>query len=108
MIRKSYSIEGLVQGVGFRPYIYGVAHKLSLKGFVKNTQNGAYIEIEGDEEKIAKFEEMLEAHKLPSLASIQNIKTKELKPLYSEQFEIIQSTTTDVAKTAVVLPDMAI
>ena len=108
MIRKSYFVDGLVQGVGFRPYIYKVAIKLDLKGFVKNTQNGAYIELEGDKKALMKFEKRLTSKSLPKLASIKKIKTAELKPLYSEQFEIIQSTNNSIAKSAIVLPDMAI
>ena len=108
MIRKGYSVDGLVQGVGFRPYIYGVATDLELVGFVKNTSSGVYIEIQGDAQKIRKFENMLEAKELPSLASIKSLKQKELKPLYSEQFEIIQSTTLNTRKDALILPDVAI
>ncbi len=108
MIRKSYSIDGLVQGVGFRPYIYRVAKKLKLGGFVKNTSFGVYIEVEGDKSSVDDFEKFFSSLHLPPLASIDKIVKKELQPLYKEQFEIIQSTTTDVAKHAMVLPDIAV
>ena len=108
MTRRAYFVDGRVQGVGFRPYIYKVATQLSLCGFVKNTMQGVVMEIEGDEKKLAEFEQMLQKQHLPSLAEIENITKKDLKPLYSEQFEIIQSTTISSAKKAIVLPDMAI
>jgi len=108
MTRRGYFIEGCVQGVGFRPHIYKVATKLALSGFVKNTSMGVVLEIEGDDVRLAEFESMLEKQNLPHLANIEKIIKEELKPLYSEQFEIIQSTVTDVIKNAIVLPDMAI
>ena len=108
MIRKSYSIDGLVQGVGFRPFIYGVAKRLNLFGFVKNSADGVYLEIEGEDERVKRFEELLNSDELPTLCEIKNITIKEKKPLYSEQFEIIQSTKKDIAKNAIVLPDMAV
>ena len=108
MTRRGYFIEGCVQGVGFRPHIYKVATKLALSGFVKNTSMGVVLEVEGDDVRLAEFESMLEKQNLPHLASIEKIIKEELKPLYSEQFEIIQSTATDVIKNAIVLPDMAI
>ncbi|NPA59873.1 MAG: carbamoyltransferase HypF [Epsilonproteobacteria bacterium] len=108
MTRKIYSIYGLVQGVGFRPHIYRVATRLKLKGFVKNTQDGVKIDIQGDIEDIKRFENELDAQNLPELASIQKITTKELEPLYREQFEIIQSTMINASKQAMVLPDVAV
>ena len=47
MTRKHYFIEGVVQGVGFRPFIYKVATELGLSGFVKNTPKGVEIELQG-------------------------------------------------------------
>jgi len=108
MIRKCYFIEGLVQGVGFRPYIYKTATQLSLGGFVKNDANGVYIEIEGAKKQIKKFQKKLKQKNLPKLAYIKSIKTKKSKPLYKEQFEIIQSTKINAKKIANVLPDIAI
>ena len=53
--RMQISARGLVQGVGFRPFIYHLATKFSLAGFVQNDTNGVFIDIEGRNESIDKF-----------------------------------------------------
>src|SRR4051794_28557161 len=44
MERRAITIEGVVQGVGFRPYVYGLAARFALAGFVKNRSGGVLIE----------------------------------------------------------------
>ncbi len=107
MIRKSFLIYGVVQGVGFRPFIYKIACKNKLCGFVKNDSEGVELEVEGSEENIKIFEEQLHAQ-LPPLARIDTIKTKELEPLYEKSFEIRESSIyANNAKTALISPDIA-
>ena len=55
MIAKKIVVKGIVQGVGFRPFIYKNATKNNLKGFVNNTSKGVFIEVEGYEEDITYF-----------------------------------------------------
>ena len=43
-------ISGIVQGVGFRPFVYGLATRLALKGWVRNTSAGVDIEVDGDKD----------------------------------------------------------
>ncbi len=74
-----YSIEGIVQGVGFRPFVYTLAIKYSLKGFVLNDSQGVKIYIEGDINSISSFEKDL-YDKLPPLARIDSLK-REIFPL---------------------------
>ncbi len=50
-----FQIRGTVQGVGFRPWVYRLAHQLDLKGFVRNTSQGVCIEIEGPKTKVDDF-----------------------------------------------------
>ena len=78
-IRKAFFIQGVVQGVGFRPFVYRMAHKLYLYGFVKNSIEGVDIELEGDARDISVFESYLHT-KLPPLARIDNIKTAHIAP----------------------------
>ena len=49
MIRLQLNIQGLVQGVGFRPQVYRIANELKLTGFIKNAVNGVTIEIQGEQ-----------------------------------------------------------
>ena len=48
MDRRAIAISGIVQGVGFRPYVFGLASDLRLHGFVKNSAGGVLIEVEGE------------------------------------------------------------
>lgn len=51
------SVRGVVQGVGFRPFIYRLAHTYNLKGWVRNTSGNVQIEVEGEEEALKKLPE---------------------------------------------------
>ena len=107
-IRYGYHIKGQVQGVGFRPFVYKMATKFNLKGFVQNNNIGVDIEIEGVKKDLDSFEDSLK-NDLPPLAKINFIKKIELEPLYKGQFEIIQSKLeTSTSKIASVPPDIAI
>src|SRR3972149_6847864 len=56
MLKKmQISANGLVQGVGFRPYIYNLATKLSLSGFVQNNTSGIFIDVEGCDNAVNEF-----------------------------------------------------
>ena len=52
----SISVRGIVQGVGFRPFVYGLAVKHNLKGCVYNTSEDVRIEVEGEVEAVKQFE----------------------------------------------------
>jgi hydrogenase maturation protein HypF len=100
-------VSGIVQGVGFRPFVYKIAHELHLSGFVKNSASGVSIEVEGAKENLKLFEEYLHL-KIPPLARIDSIIKTQLVPTNAEGFEILQSESGAVAKTALVSPDIAI
>ena len=53
--RKEIKITGIVQGVGFRPFVYNLATSLGLKGYVLNSSEGVIIDVEGAPEKIDEF-----------------------------------------------------
>ena len=72
MIRKYIIVKGIVQGVGFRPFIYRIALKNNLKGWVKNSSQGVYIDIEGEIGEISNFLEELKT-KAPILSKIEDI-----------------------------------
>lgn len=106
-VRKSFFITGVVQGVGFRPFVYKIAHELNLGGFVKNSASGVTVEAEGSEEALKNFEEYLSS-KIPPLARIDSMTKTQLTPENSQVFEILQSECNSSSKTALVSPDIAI
>lgn len=59
-------IEGQVQGVGFRPYVYRLAGELGLKGWVSNGTDGVHIEIEGEERAVKMFAQAVVRNAPPS------------------------------------------
>lgn len=65
MYRAQLTVEGIVQGVGFRPAVYRLAHELGLTGYVRNMGNLVEIVLEGSEDTIRKFIERLKAEKPP-------------------------------------------
>ncbi|MCX7991915.1 MAG: Sua5/YciO/YrdC/YwlC family protein, partial [Proteobacteria bacterium] len=86
----SIEIEGVVQGVGFRPFIYNLAKELNLTGFVRNTKKGLQIEITGPEAKLNSFIERIKTNP-PRLSIIKNLVYSEKDSKYLNYFEIIES-----------------
>jgi hydrogenase maturation protein HypF len=98
-------VRGAVQGVGFRPFIYRLATGCGLKGWVNNSAQGVFIEVESSQADLEAFLLRLEAEK-PPRSSIQSLEASWLDPIGYVGFEIRQSDTGG-AKTALVLPDIA-
>ncbi|MCX7987822.1 MAG: carbamoyltransferase HypF [Thermodesulfovibrio sp.] len=88
MKRLQIQVKGVVQGVGFRPFVYNLAKSLNLKGFVTNTSRGVTIEVEG--EKIYEFLVKLQ-NEHPPLSKIYSIEKTELPVNNYNNFEIIES-----------------
>ncbi|MBA3025636.1 MAG: carbamoyltransferase HypF [Sulfurimonas sp.] len=107
MIKEGYFIQGVVQGVGFRPFVYKMAHELNLKGFVKNSATGVSIEVQGQKEALELFQLYLSS-RIPPLTRIDSITKTQLTPTNLQSFEIIQSDTAASSKSALVSPDIAI
>jgi hydrogenase maturation protein HypF len=103
--RLKIIVRGAVQGVGFRPFIYRLATGSGLKGWVNNSAQGVFIEVEGPRADLEAFLLRLEAEK-PPRSSIQSLEASWLDPVGYAGFEIRQSETGG-AKTALVLPDIA-
>lgn len=102
--RLSLKIQGAVQGVGFRPFIYRLATELELTGWVNNSASGVFIEVEGDKQTLQTFLERVETEK-PPRSLIQTFETKWLDITGYNSFEIRHSIIGE--KTAVVLPDLS-
>ena len=106
MIRYKYFIQGIVQGVGFRPFIYKLATELQLNGYVLNNTKGVELELEGDVKNIEIFDERF-LDELPPLAHVDNFEKHPVKLQNTIGFEIIQTLQNDT-KTALVSPDIKI
>jgi len=106
MHRVKVIICGVVQGVGFRPFIYQLAQKHRLGGCVTNTSTGVEIEVEGEEEDIEAFLKDIST-KSPPLALINSIKTYPLTPLGEEAF-LIKESQVYAHRSTLISPDVCI
>ncbi len=104
-IRTLVRVEGIVQGVGFRPFVYSLATGLGLAGKVGNDVDGVFAEVEGDPQAVAEFLHALRASP-PPLASIERIATAPLRPDGSTAFRIVPSEVAGGRRT-LVSPDTA-
>ncbi len=104
-LRLKLVVRGAVQGVGFRPFIFRLATELGLAGWVNNSPQGVFIEVEGPRAMLEKFLLRLEAEKPPP-CSIQSLETSWLDAVGFKVFEIRPSETAG-NKTTLVLPDIA-
>ena len=106
-MKKNYIIRvrGVVQGVGFRPFIYRLAKEYSIKGYVLNDTEGVLIEAESESEILQKFMADIKT-KLPGLASINELKCTESILKNFSSFKIESSRKSEF-KTAFYSPDTA-
>ena len=104
--RLLVKVSGIVQGVGFRPYVYRLAQRLNLNGTVKNSSDGVSIEIEGDTNSTGRFVDAL-ILRSPPLAQITEIKSQEIPLSHNTDFRILESETL-AAKNTLISPDITI
>ncbi|GAG97759.1 unnamed protein product, partial [marine sediment metagenome] len=106
-VAKSVKIKvrGVVQGVGFRPFVYRLAQEHNLKGWVRNTSGNVEIEVEGDEESLENFLIDLKAE-APPIARIEKVETSFHPVKGYTDFEICQSLSQE-GKYQLVSPDIA-
>src|SRR5579859_1168750 len=104
-MRLRIVIRGAVQGVGFRPFVHRLATELGLAGWVSNSPQGVFIEVEGKRPVLENCLHRLETEK-PPRSFIQSLETAWLDPIGFASFEIRPSET-DGRKSALVLPDIA-
>lgn len=70
--RRVIAVEGVVQGVGFRPFVYGLATSLELQGFVRNDPTGVVIDVQGPSESLDRFVADLSSS-APALAAVEQV-----------------------------------
>lgn len=105
-IRKHARIAGIVQGVGFRPFVYRLAAELGLAGWVGNDGWGVTLEIQGDAQALDSFFRRLQ-HEAPPLARITGIETAEITPQTDDRFRIVESVSGESIET-LISPDIAV
>ncbi|MDB5082633.1 MAG: (NiFe) hydrogenase maturation protein HypF [Chloroflexi bacterium] len=98
-------VEGIVQGVGFRPFVYGQARQLGLSGFVFNDSSGVNIEIEGAPAALDAFKKVLTT-RTPPLARIHFLLVESLPVVGSASF-IISHSRSGARRLALIAPDSA-
>jgi len=98
-------VRGVVQGVGFRPFVYRLAHDYNLNGRVRNTSGSVDIEVEGAGKAVRNFIKDLEG-KAPPVARIENIKATFHPPRGYTQFQIEPSLSRE-GQYQLVSPDIA-
>jgi hydrogenase maturation protein HypF len=103
-VRQRVEVRGAVQGVGFRPFVYRLAHELGLAGWVRNAPHGVVIEVQGAAERLQTFRARLRRER-PPLSLIERVAVAQLPTYDGEGFEIRASMRGE--PTALVLPDIA-
>ncbi|MCX7766578.1 MAG: acylphosphatase, partial [Candidatus Sumerlaeia bacterium] len=99
-------IRGRVQGIGFRPYVYRLAQRLGLNGWVLNNEEGVIIHLEGPDIAIQNFLATLPVD-APPLAHIEKLETFTINPEGVVDFTIRRSEINESLPTIQVQPDIA-
>ena len=105
MQRISIDVQGIVQGVGFRPFVYRLATRLNLSGTVLNNPNGVQIQVQGTREQVSSFLTRFQSQ-VPPLAQITSVTTSEIPVKNESSFKIIKSLSTTGRRT-LISPDIA-
>jgi hydrogenase maturation protein HypF len=105
-VRRRILITGIVQGVGFRPFVHLLATSLGLGGFVGNDTTGVFVEVEGNPGEIDHFVERLQTE-APPLAVIERIHSEPMAATGEPGFAIIASRHSGGEHPALISPDIA-
>ncbi len=105
IVRASVRVEGVVQGVGFRPFVYSLATRLGLAGWVGNDVDGVFAEVEGPAASVREFLGLL-ADQPPPLARVDRVTATTITPSGTPGFAIVASDHSG-RRRALVSPDSA-
>ena len=98
--RETIAVRGVVQGVGFRPFVYRLAAEEGLAGFIGNDTGGVTIEIEGPAERVEAFLRRLK-DEAPPLSRIDSVDSQEIPPKQEKGFRIILSDASGSVSTGI-------
>ena len=99
-VRRAVLVCGVVQGVGFRPFVYRLAFEEGLAGFIGNDTDGVTIEVEGPEERVEAFLDRLRAE-APPLARIDSIVARDVTAIGEVGFRIVASEVLGPVSTGI-------
>ncbi|MGO9326333.1 MAG: carbamoyltransferase HypF [Terracidiphilus sp.] len=100
MKREAITVRGVVQGVGFRPFVYRLAAEEGLAGFIGNDTGGVTIEIEGSAEKVEAFRRRLR-DEAPPLSRIDSVTAQSVPPKQEKEFRIVLSDASGQVSTGI-------
>ncbi|POX47533.1 acylphosphatase, partial [Streptomyces sp. Ru72] len=104
-LRRRVTVRGVVQGVGFRPYVHALATSLGLSGHVTNTPVGVVVEVEGTPAAVGRFCDRI-AEDAPPLARVEHVDQQDVPAAGDTAFTILASRTDGPAGT-LIPPDTA-
>lgn len=105
--RCTVAIDGIVQGVGFRPFVYRLARRHGLHGSVRNGLGGVFIEIEGDDDKLARFLDDVVSD-APAVARPQRLTVAWSEPLFDTTEFRIETSSRQGEPTLFPSPDLTV
>jgi hydrogenase maturation protein HypF len=110
-VRQHFTVTGVVQGVGFRPFVHRIASELGLAGFVGNDSGAVFLEVQGERARVDEFGRRLRSQ-APPLARIGNVTVRELAAdtTCGREFRIVASRAITGAHTlkTPIPPDIAV
>ncbi len=107
-VRQRVTVTGVVQGVGFRPFVHRIATELGLAGFVGNDSGAVFLEVQGRPASVAEFGRRLRAE-APPLARITDVRVADVAadPACPPEFRIVPSQSV-AGTTTPIPPDIAV
>ena len=99
-MRVAVRVAGVVQGVGFRPFVHRLARQYGLGGFVGNDVHGVFAEAEGEPHAVEAFVNALKSQ-APPLAVVDDVETREIPAGGEESFRIVESPDGGAADTLI-------
>ncbi|MBI9090298.1 MAG: carbamoyltransferase HypF [Desulfobacterium sp.] len=108
-VKSAVRIEicGVVQGVGFRPFVFQLAKRYGFMGEVLNTPQGVTLILEGDPEKIDLCCREIREN-CPPLATVSSIQAQKIEVTGYDAFRIVTSTAVDATRSALIPPDVCV
>jgi len=106
VIRKAITVTGIVQGVGFRPFVYRLANECGLTGLIANTPAGVSIEVQGEAEAVETFLARL-PKEIPGVAKVTGVTPRDAKLQEEKSFQIVASRKGPAAQ-ALISPDVSV